>query len=38
MAFRDGGFTSDMNMTMTQQGQEMHMKQHMEGTYKGACK
>ena len=36
--FRDNGFTSDMNMTMNQGGQQMNMKQHLEGTYKGACK
>jgi hypothetical protein len=37
MVFRDNGFTSDMNMTMNQGGQQMHMKQHLDGTYKGAC-
>jgi hypothetical protein len=38
MAFRDNGFTSDMNMTMNQGGQQMTMKQHMDGKYLGACK
>ena len=38
LAFRDNGFTSDMNMTMNQGGQQMNMKQHLDGTYKGACK
>lgn len=40
MHFRDGGFTSDMNMTMAQGpgGQPMNMKQHLEGKYLGACK
>ena len=40
IAMHDGGFTSDMNMTMAHGpgGQQMTMKQHMVGTYKGACK
>jgi hypothetical protein len=38
MTFRDNGFTSDMNMTMNQGGQQMTMKQHMDGKYLGACK
>ena len=38
MVFRDGGFASDMNMTMNQGGQQMTMKQHMDGKYLGACK
>ncbi len=38
LTFRDNGFTSDMNMTMNQGGQQMTMKQHMDGKYLGACK
>ena len=37
MTFRDNGFTSDMNMTMNQGGQQMTMKQHMDGKYLGPC-
>src|SRR4051812_10451598 len=38
MTFRDGGFVSDMKMSMNERGQVMHMTQHMEGKYLGACK
>jgi len=38
IAFRNDGFSMDMNMSMDQGGHPMHMKQHIESRYLGACK
>ena len=38
ITFRDGGYSMDMKMAMTREGQVMNMKQHMEGKYLGPCK
>lgn len=38
VTFRDGGYTMDMDMVMDRGGQQMKMKQHMEGRYLGPCK
>lgn len=38
MTFLDNGFDMDMNMSMTQNGQVMNMKQKMQARHIGACK
>jgi hypothetical protein len=38
ITFGNDGFKMDMKMAMTQSGQVMNMKQHMEGKYLGPCK
>jgi len=37
ITFQGDGFTSDVNMTMSQGGHPMNMKQHMTARYLGAC-
>lgn len=38
MVFRDGGYTSDLDMSMKQGGQAMNMKQHIDARYIGPCR
>lgn len=38
VTFRDGGYTMDMKMSMSQGGQVMNMNQRMDGRYIGPCK
>ena len=38
ITFREGGYTMDMKMAMSQGGQVMNMTQRMDGKYIGPCK
>jgi hypothetical protein len=38
ITFNGNGYDMDMTMDMSHGGQPMHMKQHMEARYLGACK
>jgi len=37
VTFEGNGYTMDMKMAMNQRGQPMHMTQHMQARYLGAC-